>query len=149
MYRRILVPTDGSTVSARAERAAVEVARRFGAGIRAVHVVAPYSLQALGELGGQGPAPLSPEAYRKLAERRGRMALQRVARRAARAQVVASTTLLTDDDPGAALVRAASEQGCDLIVMGSSSRAGLERIFLGSVASNVVNGTRVPTLVCH
>jgi nucleotide-binding universal stress UspA family protein len=56
---------------------------------------------------------------------------------------------VTDADTGQALVRTAHDAGCDLIVMGSRNRTGLERIFAGSVASDVVNGTRLPTLVCH
>ncbi len=149
MYRHILVPTDGSLVSARAERAAVAVAKRFGARITAVHVIAPYSPQALGEIGGLGPAPLTEDEYRAAAKQRGETALERVAARARRAKLRLAKLVLTDDDPAAALVRAASDKRCDLIVMGSSSRAGIQRIFLGSVAADVLNGTDVPALICH
>lgn len=149
MYRHILVPTDGSIVSARAERAAIAVAKRFKAKVTAVHVMPPYSPQALGDIGGQGPPPLSPEQYRALAEKRGNAALRRVAMRARRAKLGFDRVLVTGRDPGEEVVRAARAGGCDLIVMGSTSRAGIERIFLGSVASDVLNGTQIPALICH
>jgi nucleotide-binding universal stress UspA family protein len=149
MYRHILVPTDGSLVSARAEKAAIEIARKFKARITAVHVVAPFSPRALGEIRGLGPTPMSAEEYRAASEKRGTTSLEKVVARARRAKLSANTVLLTSADPGEALAKAAREHRCDLIVMGSSSRAGIERIFLGSVASEVLNGTQIPTLVCH
>ena len=148
-YKRILVPTDGSTVSARAERAAIEVAKRFKAAITAVHVVAPYSPTALGEIGGLGPRPMSEPEYRSAAERRGNAMLKKVVTRADRARLRADHLLVTSDSPGDALVKAAEDAGCDLIVLGSNSRVGIQRIFLGSVASDVLNTTRIPILICH
>jgi nucleotide-binding universal stress UspA family protein len=149
MYRNILVPTDGSTMSARAEKAALEIAKRFKCRITVVNVMAPYSPTALGEIRGLGPTPLTREEYTKVAQKRGQAALDKVAGRAKRAKVTARTVLVSSRDPAEALVSAVREHKCDLIVMASSSRAGIERIFLGSVASEVLSGTRVPTLICH
>ena len=149
MYRHILVPTDGSLVSARAEKAAIDMARRFKAAVTAVHVVAPYSPQSLGEIRGLGPPPLSAEEYRAAAEKRGKATLRRVTARAKRAGVRAEALLFTSQAPAETLVKAARDAGCDLIVMGSSSRVGIERIFLGSVASEVLSATKAPVLICH
>jgi len=148
-YRHLLVPTDGSLVSARAERTAISVARQFGARITAMHVLAPYSPTALGEIHGLGPAPLTPDEYKRASEKRGKALLARVAARARRAGIRLDRVMVTDYDPAEALVRAARDHDCDLIVMGSSNRVGIQRIFLGSVASEVVNGTRVAALICH
>jgi nucleotide-binding universal stress UspA family protein len=68
---------------------------------------------------------------------------------ARRAAVEVVKLSVTDEDTGATLVRTARDAGCDLIVMGSSTRRGIERIFVGSVASDVLNGTDIPTLICH
>ena len=148
-YRHILVPTDGTLVSGRAEKAAIALGRKFRSKLTAIHVVAPYSPTALGEIRGLGPTPLTREEYEKAAQKRGKAILAKFAARAKRARLKAEVILVTDDSPGDALVRAARKGGCDLIVMGSNSRAGIERIFLGSVASEVLSGIRVPTLVCH
>lgn len=149
MYRHILVPTDGSLVSARAEKVAVEMARKFKARITVAHVIAPYSPTALGEIRGAGIPPLSREEYEKVARQRGQSAARRVVARARRAKVKADAVVDTDDSPGDAIVRIARNQDCDLIVMASSNRAGIERIFVGSVAADVVNGTRTAVLICH
>jgi|SoiMethySBSTD1v2_1073268.scaffolds.fasta_scaffold07235_13 nucleotide-binding universal stress UspA family protein len=149
MYRRILVPTDGSIVSARAERAAVRVAKRFNAKITAVHVMAPYSPLALGEIRGLGPRPMSADEYKAAAEKRGKALLKRLVARTRRAGLDAATVLVTSDTPSEALVKAANDARCDLIVMGSNSRVGITRIFIGSVASEVLSATRIPTLICH
>ena len=149
MYRNILVPTDGSLVSARAERVAVEIAKKFRARITVAHVMAPYSARVLGEIRGVGTQPLSKEEYEKVTTRRGKSAARRVLASARRHKVKAEAVLDTDDSPGDALVRIARNHECDLIIMASNSRAGIERIFVGSVASEVINGTKTPVLVCH
>ena len=149
MYRHILVPTDGSSVSQRAERAAVQIAKRFHAKITAIHVIAPYSPTALAEIAGPAPAPLTREAYAQVAEERAHALLRRLYAHAKRASIDVVKLSVTDQDTGAALVRAAHSAGCDLIVMGSHSRRGIERVFVGSVASDVLNGTDIPTLICH
>ena len=149
MYRHILVPTDGSSVSSRAERAAVQIAKRFHAKITAVHVIAPYSPTALAETAGTAPEPLTREGYAKVAEERAEQLLRRVFAQAKRAAIDVVKLTVTDEDTGAALVRLARDASCDLIVMGSSNRRGIERVFVGSVASDVLAGTDVPTLICH
>jgi nucleotide-binding universal stress UspA family protein len=149
VYRHILVPTDGSPVSARAEKAAVQIAKRFNAKITAVHVIAPYSRKALAESGGLGPVPLTREEYARAAVDRAESLLRRPYTQARRASVEAVKLSVTDEDTGAALVRTARDAGCDLIVMGSSSRQGIERVFVGSVAADVLSGTDIPTLICH
>ena len=149
MYRHILVPTDGSPVSARAEKAAVEIAKKFGARITVAHVIAPYSPHSLGEIRGAGTEPLSRQEYETAAGKRGKAAAGRVVTRARRAKVAVEALVQTDDSPGDAIVRIANQGKCDLIVMASNSRAGIERIFIGSVASEVLNGTRTPVLICH
>ena len=149
MYRHILVPTDGSLVSERAEKIAVRMARTFGARITVAHVMAPYSARTTGRVRVAGMPPVSREEYQKGCADHAEAVTRRVLSRARRARVRAEAVLDTDDSPGEALVRIAGNRKCDLIVMASSSRAGLERIFLGSVASDVMNGTRTAVLVCH
>jgi nucleotide-binding universal stress UspA family protein len=150
MYRHILVPTDGSEVSIRAEKAAIEMAKKFGARITVAHVIAPFSPHAaLGEIRAAGTQPLTKEEYEKAAQERGTAAAHRVVTRAQHAKVAADAVLETDDSPGDAIVRIANQSHCDLIVMASHSRVGIERVFIGSVASEVLTGTKTPVLVCH
>jgi nucleotide-binding universal stress UspA family protein len=149
MYRHILVPTDGSLVSARAEKAAVQMARKFRARITVAHVVAPYSPTALAELGGAGVERLTRDEYREVSAKRAKALARRVLARARRARVKAEAILDADGSPADALIRIARNRKCDLIVMASSSRAGIARIFVGSVASDVINNIDTPVLLCH
>ena len=149
MYRHILVPTDGSPASERAQQAAVQVARRLRARITAVRVIAPYSPQAAAEIGVSRPAPLSREQYLLAAAQRADMMLRRVTALARAARVTAVRLTVVDDDTGNALVRTAREAGCDLIVMGSKGRRGIERIFAGSVSSDVLSNSHIATVICH
>ena len=151
MYKHILVPTDGSAVSARAEKAAVALARTFGARITAVHVIPPFSrsLGVVRSAGAGAAEPFSATEYREAAARRGRDALRRVTERAKAAGVHARVHLMTDARTGESLLRTAERGGCDLIVMASNGRRGIERFFVGSVASEVLRGTRKPVLLCR
>ncbi|MBL8796750.1 MAG: universal stress protein [Planctomycetia bacterium] len=54
--------------------------------------------------------------------------------------------LLVQGDPAAAILRAVQEHGCDLIVMGTHGRTGLDRMLLGSVAEQVMRGASCPVL---
>jgi nucleotide-binding universal stress UspA family protein len=54
--------------------------------------------------------------------------------------------LLEEGDPAAQILRVAQETNCDLIVMGSHGRTGLDRLLMGSVAEQVVRRASCPVL---
>ena len=149
MYHHILVPTDGSAIAEAAAGTAAQLARGFDARITAVHVIAPFSQRAAREIAGSAPGALTADEYRRLTEKRGNAALRKVAARAAALKVPCEEVLLTSDEPWAGIVDAARDNACDLIVMASNSRVGLERLFLGSVATEVLTHSRTPVLVCR
>ena len=64
-------------------------------------------------------------------------------------KVPCEEVLLTSGEPWEGIVDAARDNACDLIVMASNSRVGLERLFLGSVATEVLTHSRTPVLVCR
>ena len=135
MYRHILLPTDGSEASARAERMAAKLARTCNARITAVHVIEPPARQE--------PAQL------EAARRSGLARLRRTGARLRRARVDFDSDLVHADFPAEAIVDAARERSCDLIVMATSARVGLERLVLGSVATDVLMRSKTPVLVCR
>jgi nucleotide-binding universal stress UspA family protein len=149
MYRRILVPIDHSARSQQAARAALEVARRFKAPIVVLHVVAPYAPHALGQIRTRMAHQLTADEYRMLAARKARSALERVAALAKTARVACETALVEDADAAAAIIEQARARRSDLIVMASSGRTGIERIFMGSVTSAVLARTNRHVLVCR
>lgn len=57
-----------------------------------------------------------------------------------------ATGLIYEGRPAEKIVEIAREQGVDLIVMGTHGRAGLDRLFFGSVANEVVRSAACPVL---
>lgn len=138
MYERILVPTDGSAGVERAIEQAVALASVHGATIHAVFVVNTASFASL-------PMETSWEGVSDMLREDGEEALERVREIANRHDVPVETALI-EGTPSKEVVRYATEEGCDLIVMGTHGRGGIDRLLLGSVAERVVRGSPVPVL---
>ncbi|HSN10127.1 MAG TPA: universal stress protein [Hanamia sp.] len=56
-------------------------------------------------------------------------------------------TLVKDGDSGDAIIEAANEIKADVIVLGSHSRRGLDKILMGSVAEKVLRHSKVPLFI--
>lgn len=141
MIERILMPIDGSAPSAHAVPYGLALARACGAELTLLHVlVDPVAgLYALP----QG-APYVSDLEGDL-KRAGQGLLAEAAARAKAAGVVARTQLLYDDRPARAILEV--EAAHDLTVLGTHSRRGLDRFFLGSVAQEVLRRAEGPCLV--
>ena len=149
MYRHILVPTDGSTLSNRAAKAAARLARQHKARITALYAIEPFRPSSYGIDAIAYSAVYSPKDYeadmRKVAEK----ALGKV-RAAAEAEKVPFTGLsVVEGHPWEAIVNAARRKKCDLIVMASHGRRGVEGLLLGSETQKVLTHTKTPVLVCR
>lgn len=135
MYRRILVPTDGSRGSEAAVEHALGLADRHDATVHAVTVVeAPGGLAAFGRA----------EVHEHLHER-GERLVGAVRDRADERGVDCATAVL-DGSPADRIVDYAADEGVDLVVMGTHGRTGLQRYLLGSVTERVVRTAPVPVL---
>lgn len=143
MYRKILVPVDGSPTSARGLREALALAKDQRAKVRLVHVVDEGLAIGVAEAG---------MAFEELVEglvKSGRAILER-ARRSAERQGVRAEAVLYEKMAGPAadsILRDARKWGADLIVMGTHGRRGLRRVVLGSDAEQVLRMTTVPVLL--
>jgi nucleotide-binding universal stress UspA family protein len=143
MYDRILVPTDGSEVSAAAERAAIAFARAHGSELVALAVGQPQLPIVTAEAAMAIDPGLDNETLLKAAEAHA----QGVAQAAAAAGVHCTPVAVLDYAPADAIVATAEARGCDLIFMGSHGRRGLSRLLAGSVTQQVLAEARVPVLV--
>jgi nucleotide-binding universal stress UspA family protein len=145
MYQRILVATDGSTLARKAVKGAIELAAALGASLVAVHVVPRYPTSYF-----EGAVALRPEEIGRI-ERQWAEHGQAVAdkvRAAAQARgVEVRTVLMQSDRISQSLLAAARKHGCDLIVMASHGRKGLQRILLGSETQQVLTHSSLPVLV--
>lgn len=136
MYDRILVPTDGSIEGERAVEYAIDLAREHGATIRAIYVVNAASYGGL-------PMETAWDGISDALREEGQAALERVEEMADGVEV---ETAVLEGSPSRAIVDQASSEGCDLVVMGTHGRGGIDRLLLGSVAERVVRSSPVPVL---
>jgi nucleotide-binding universal stress UspA family protein len=147
MYERILVPTDGSAPSVAAALHAIALAQEMGSSLFMLQVIPPYSIAPYP---GFGAGVGFPEAdYIQQSEQAAQRHLAGLAAQASSAGVECSGKALVQTNAAQAIVDAASDIFCQLIVMGSHGRSGLARFFLGSVTSRVLTLSRVPVLVHH
>lgn len=147
MYTHILVPTDGSALSDKAVEAAIKLAKLAGARITAFHAVEPYPLQGAYAAEASGVAELQPEIFAERSEEYAKRVLDTVSSAAAAAKVPCTTSFATSRSASQAIVEKAKKEKCDLIVMASHGRRGLEGFLLGSETQKVLTHSTIPVLV--
>lgn len=142
MYRRILVPMDGSTLADRALGAAIPLAERHGARLILAQVYEPLPVMTLPSDGALRDAELE-RGWRQEQER----SLERSVKRVRRQTTVDVEGCFRDGEVVATLAREVREQAVDLVVMCTHGRGGFQRLFLGSVADGLMRQLAVPLLL--
>jgi nucleotide-binding universal stress UspA family protein len=145
MFRRILVSTDGTTRSARAVRTAAALARTCGASLTIFHAIPAYRTPYYPEGVGFDWPPESQ--YLKDSAQEAQKLLAKARALAAKEGVAATTAHVHDDETATAIVAAAAKAKCDLVVMASHGRKGLEKLLIGSETQRVLARTKIPVLV--
>jgi nucleotide-binding universal stress UspA family protein len=149
MFKQILVPTDGSQLSLRAARTAVRLAQVDGSRILAMHAMPPYSPTTYFDGFVPYPELHSKKEHERICEAAAASALAKVGKLAKAAGVSFRSLTVTDASPWKAIVGSAKAKRCDLIVMASHGRRGLEALLLGSETTKVLTHARTPVLVCR
>jgi len=140
MYKRILVPTDGSDCAQQAVEEALKLAKSTGGRVVFLHVLEnPSTLVPLPEL----PEPVSYELLKKM-EALADEALEAALKKAEAAGVPAEAPVRRGDDAAYEILQEAI--GHDVIVMGTRG-LGLARRLLGSTTLKVLAKSPVPVLV--
>ncbi len=142
MFKRILVPTDGSEITGRAVATAIGLARAVGAEIETLCVKEPFPFGAVAEM-----QPTPPQEFFDAQERAAVGHVQAVVDACAAAGVACHAQTVDGLQPWEAIVDHAEKANCDLLVMGSHARSGLASLFMGSETQDVLKHTRVPVLV--
>jgi nucleotide-binding universal stress UspA family protein len=136
MYRHILVPTDGSKLAHEAAVHALLLAKAVGARITALTVEPDFMSDRMVEIATQARAQAAS-------------ALKEIGDEAKAAGVPCETVIMTNRNPHEAILAAAIDKGCDIIVMASHGQSGIMSIILGSVTAKVATQATVPVLVYH
>jgi nucleotide-binding universal stress UspA family protein len=146
MFKKILIPTDGSALSAQAANASITFARSVGAEVVALHVGQPFAA-TIGFDGMAAAYAITDEDYEKATAEQAKKYLQAIVDRADTAGVKVTNDSVTNFNVADGIVDAAQNHGCDLIFMGSHGRSGLSRLLLGSVTAKVLSLAHVAVLV--
>ena len=131
--RAVLHPTDFSEPTEYAFKLACSLARDHQARLLLLHVIAPPLTH------GEALARAAPDSYRDQ--------LRRELERVKPLDAVKVERLLADGHPATEIVRTATENDCDLVVMGTHGRTGLRRLLMGSVAEEVLRKATCPVLI--
>ena len=144
MYKRILVPVDGSATSTLGLQHALELAKSQGARVRVLNVVDEMAV-----------VPMFygyPEDLRTVLESMrefGTKAIAEGGELARKAEVQADTAIVEAHGRfvSEVILEEAKKFEADLIVMGTHGRRGLNRLILGSDAERVLRAADVPVLL--
>jgi len=145
MYKRILVATDGSTLSKKAVSSAIDLAALSGAELVAVKITPRYPQSYF-----EGSLPLSPSEVSKIETTwsdNAQKLLDGVVKAAKAKGVSAKGVVIKSDIVSDALIAASKKHKADLIVMASHGRRGIKRLLLGSETQQVLTHSGIPVLV--
>ena len=137
LFKKILIPTDGSEYTKAAVRKGLEMAKAAGADVTALYVVDQTSFINF-------PMDSTIVSVYTLLEKEGEEAMEYV-KKEAEALGVKVTTRIEEGSPSRKIVDLSAEH--DLVVMGTLGRTGFSKLLLGSVAERVVRFAKCPVLV--
>ena len=143
MFEHILLPTDGSKLSEKSIKQGVRMAKTLKASVTALHVspkfhTFTYQIDMLEKTSGD---------YAEACETKASNYLDFVKRVAAGAGVECDVVHVVSDQPFKEIVKIAQKKKCDLILMASHGRRGVEGFLLGSETQKVLTHSRIPVLV--
>ena len=147
MFTKVLIPSDGSPLAEMAALEGVELAKKVGAEVIGIFVARES----------QNPAfdfsPIRPksfptaEEYKEAVMKAGEAYLKPIKDAAEKAGLKFSSKIVTSNATALEIVKAADENGCDLIYMGSHGCAGWSHVLVGTVATRVLQTSTVPVLI--
>ena len=143
MFKHILLPTDGSELSAAAIKQGIRFAKSIGAKVMGLCVMPlqhPFFYETEIPMDALEHAA---KRYKELAEKY----LAAIEKEAKEAGVTCDVVYEKNDHPYEAIIRVAKQKGCDLIMMASHGRRGVGALLLGSETQKVLTHSRIPVLV--
>ncbi len=145
MYQRILVATDGSALSRKAVRSAIELAAAVGADLVTLYVSPRYPLSYFE--GGMNVSMQDIARTEKQWADKGQGVVDGVVDTARASGVKAKGIVTKSDLVAESIMAAVKKNKCDLVVMASHGRKGIKRILLGSETQHVLTHSNTPVLV--
>ena len=142
MFKRILVPTDGSDITAKAVDTSIALAKSLGAALYTISVKEPFPYSAISEM-----QPTPPQEFFDAQERIANARIQKVVAICSAAGVLCEAHTVEALHPWEAIIDHAKQMECDLLVMASHGRRGVAALLLGSETQKVLTHSIIPVLV--
>jgi len=143
MFKHILLPTDGSELSEAAIQKGIQFAKSINAEVTGFHVILPFHVFSLR----MGILEDTKEQYERQSKDQAEQFLGVIKKAAEKADVSCDTDYITSSHPYEMIIKAAEKKGCDLIMMASHGRRGLQGLLIGSETHKVLTHTKIPVLV--
>jgi nucleotide-binding universal stress UspA family protein len=142
MFKRILVPTDGSDITTKAVDTAVKLAQVHGAQLLTLSVMEPFPYSAVSEI-----QPVPPQEFIDAQQRVATQRVEAVCAAAAAQGLACKGHTVEGLHAWEAILDHAKAEGVDLIVMASHGRRGVAALLLGSETQKVLTHAELPVLV--
>ena len=142
MFKRILVPTDGSDITAHAVDTAIQLAKVHGAQLLTLSVMEPFPYSAVSEI-----QPVPPQEFIDAQQRVATQRVEAVSASAAAQGLSCKAHTAEALHAWEAIVDHAKAENVDLIVMASHGRKGFAALLLGSEAQKVLTHIETPVLI--
>lgn len=144
MYKHILLPTDGSALSEVAINNGLPFAKAIGAKVTGFHVMVERPVESFEDF---APVDSKAPALDEISKQEARKYLAIIAKKAGELGVPCETLSMSHASPHQAIIKAATDHGCDFIIMASHGRKGITGALVGSETARVITGCRIPVLV--
>ncbi len=142
MFKRILVPTDGSDITPHAVDMAIQLAKLHGAQLLTLSVMDPFPYSAVSEI-----QPVPPQEFIDAQQRLASKRVEDVCTAAAAQGLACQGHTVEAVHAWEAIVDHAKDQSVDLIVMASHGRKGFAALLMGSEAQKVLTHIDLPVLI--
>ena len=143
MFKHILIPTDGSEISAAAIESGVRFAKEINAKVTGLTVTTPFHIMAVESV----TVLNDSQKYDANAKARAMYNLDVVKQAAEKAGVEYELVHASGEHPYEEIVRTAEEKGCDVIFQASHGRRGVQALLMGSETTKVLTHSKIPVLV--
>ncbi|MDB5156351.1 MAG: hypothetical protein JWR50_1058 [Mucilaginibacter sp.] len=149
LIKKILIGIDDSKFAENAAQYGFDIAHKFNAAVGVVHIVEPMIMpynNSGDPLLGASDLSMVPDVDVLNAQNKASQSLvDRTIEKFAHGIEVTHFSEFGNTADG--IINCSKEFGADLIVIGTHSRSGIDRLLMGSVAEHVVRHSEVPVLV--
>ena len=145
IFRKILVPTDGSALSLTSARAAIGFASEWNAHIVALCVSRPLPAMGFAD----AAVDMMTEEFSSAQDRAAQKSVSKIRDLAEEAGVQCTAIVSRHDHPYEEIIAVAQKKRCDAIWIAPRSRNALDKLLMGSQTQRVIAHSAVPVIVYH